>query len=544
MKKIVSLLLTVMMLLSCLSFASAEDQIVKITYFPGNSMAGSGELTGFNAALFARHGIELEIIPHSAEKLQGMLASGDMPDVMWLPEQELKIAMESGMLLDLEAYLPTMTGIQNNIQSFGPSLNFAREFNSNGTGHVYYIAPVGPPSVAVAADTERNAIKVNWALYKASGYPAFGTLEESVAAFKKMQQDNPTTADGLPTYAIHMFSDFDTEYFYNMNSIYAILGKDYTYLPYGIEFDPVTHTGISIFDEGSVYYRALKYFFAMNQAGLVAPDSMAQTRSTAKAKIESGAALAGWAANPAWEANGYYPVLFDDFVPFYKMASSYGVAGYCVSADCEHPEAAVKFISLLADDDFTLELRNGPKGVTWDIDENNKPYLTDKYFELAALGDMTHTDAEGNTWEFWNNGNLLSGGFINKYGVSVCYTNWPDMYEYTYNSANALDWKAHYGYTYLRDLLNDKGWKQAVETEGYAAFLTADDDDMKMMKAALKDIIVAASWQMVFAKDEAQFEAVWADMKVKCESLGINAVIQYKLDDIAAAREIYASLAE
>lgn len=39
---------------------------------------------------------------------------------------------------------------------------------------------------------------------------------------------------------------------------------------------------------------------------------------------------------------------------------------------------------------------------------------------------------------------------------------------YTYNSDNALDWKAHYGYTYLRDLLNDKGWKQSVETEGYA----------------------------------------------------------------------------
>lgn len=67
---------------------------------------------------------------------------------------------------------------------------------------------------------------------------------------------------------------------------------------------------------------------------------------------------------------------------------------------------------------------------------------------------------------------------------------------------------------------------------------------MKMIKAALKDIIVAASWQMVFAKDEAQFESVWADMKAKCESLGINDVIQYKLDDIAAARAIYASLAE
>ena len=545
MKKILSLVLAIMMLLGCMSFASAETtEPVKITYFPGNSMAGSGELTGFNGAQFAKNGISVEIIPHSAEKLQAMLASGDMADVMWLPEQELKIAMEGGMLLKLDDYLPAMTAVQANTDWFTPSLNFAREYNSNGTGNVYYIAPVGGPTSAVAADTDRHAIKMNWALYKNSGYPTFSTLEDSIEVFKKMQQDNPTNKDGLPTYAIHMFSDFDTEYFYNMYSIYAVLGRDYTYLPYGVEFDAATHTGTSIFAEGSVYYRALKYFYEMNKAGLVDPDSMAQTRSTAKAKIESGAALAGWAANPGWEANGYYPVLFDEFVPGYKAVSSYGNAGYCISANCENPEAAVKFLDLLANEDFIMELRNGPKGFTWDIDENGAPYLTDMYYDLIATGDVTHSDAEGNSWTFWNNGYMLSNGFITKYGTTVCYANWPDMYEYTYSSDLAKDWTALYGYTYLRDLLNDKNWKQSVETEGYASFLTADDDDMKMIKAALKDIIVPGSWQMVFAEDDAQFESVWADMKAKCESLGINDVIQYKLDDIAAARATYAALAE
>ena len=118
------------------------------------------------------------------------------------------------------------------------------------------------------------------------------------------------------------------------------------------------------------------------------------------------------------------------------------------------------------------------------------------------------------------------------------------MYEYTYSSADAQDWKALYGYSYLRELLNDKNWKQAAETEGYSSFLTADDDDMKMTKAALKDIIVPASWQMVFASSEEEFEKIWNDMKSKCESLGIDYVIETKLADIANAREIYHSLAE
>ena len=542
MKKILSLVLALATLLSCVSFAAA-DEIVTITYFPGNAMAGSGELTGGNGAHFAKNGLRIEIIPHSAEKLQGMLASGDMYDVMWLPEQELKIAMEAGYLLDLTPYLEQMPSVQANAEWFTPSLNFAREFNSNDTGAVYYIAPVGGPTSAVAADTDRYAIKMNWELYAKSGYPSFSTLEESVEVFKKMQQDTPASAAGLPTYAIHMFSDFDTEYFYNMNSIYPILGKDFTYLPYGIEWDFRTHEGVSIFTEGSTYYRALKYFYLMNQAGLVDPDSLSQTRSTAKAKIESGAALAGWAANPGWEANGYYPVVFDEFVPSYKAVSSYGTAGYCISADCKNPEAAIKFLDLLANEDFVMDLRNGPRGYKWDIDENGNPYLTEMYYETVGSSDPM-IDAEGNVWEYWNNGYLLSNGFVTKYGTTVCYANWPDMYEYTYTSELAKDWSKLYGYSYLKDLLLAENREQAVETEGYASFLTADDDDMKMIKAALKDIIVPGSWQMVFAESEEEFDKIWNDIKSKCESLGIDWVIETKLADIANAREIYHGLAE
>ena len=65
-----------------------------------------------------------------------------------------------------------------------------------------------------------------------------------------------------------------------------------------------------------------------------------------------------------------------------------------------------------------------------------------------------------------------------------------------------------------------------------------------MTKAALKDIIVPASWRMVFAADETEFNAIWEEMKSKCESLGIDSLIQMKLDDIAAARAALASLSE
>lgn len=520
--------------------AYAEDT-VKLTFFPENSMPVPGELSGGVAQLFARVGVEIEVLPYSTTKLQSMLASGDLCDILWLPEQELKTAMEAGYLLDLTPYLDDMPNLQEHIDLFAPSLEFARQYHSAGTGNVYYLASVGDPPVVVAADTDRHAIKMNWALYAKSGYPEFSTLEESIDVFKKMQQDTPCTEDGTPTYALHLFQDHDTEYFYNMYSIYAVLGKSCDYLAYGIEWDYRTGEGVSIFSEGSTYYRGLKYFCLMNQAGLVDPDSLVQTRTMAKAKIDAGAALAGWAANPGWEAlSGYYPVMFDEFVPSYEAASPYGKSGYCISADCRDPEAAVRFLDLLASDEAVMLLRNGPPGYIWDVDENGQAYLIDPE-ELLRTSQVDVVDDQGNTWAYniFPIYYLLNQGYVTRYGVPYVWANWPDMHKTLYASELGRDWAAHYGYPYLKELLEGENWEQAIETEGYSSFLTPDSDRIQRIKAGMKAVIVYGSWEMIYAASEEEFNRIWADMKQRCEELGMDEVIAYKLEDIANAKRMY-----
>lgn len=541
MKRILTICAVVVMLFAN---AVAEDAVTTLTYFPQNSMATSGELYGGLSTYFRDRGLVIDTVAYSTARLQSMLASGDLCDVMWLPEQELKAAMRAGYLLDLTPYLEDMPNIHANSALFQPSLNFAREYNSNGTGNVYYLAPVGDPAVAVAADTDRHAIKMNWEMYSRSGYPTFSTLEESIGVFTKMKQDTPFTQDGVPTYALHMFADYDTDYFYNMYSVYAVLGKSCDYLSYGIEWDYRTHTGESIFVEGSTYYRGLKFFYEMNKAGLIDPDSLVQTRAAASEKVSSGAALAGWAANPGWEAyGGYYPVLFDEFVPSYKSVSPYGTAGYCISADCKNPDAAVRFLDLLASDDAVMTLRNGPCGYNWNVDENGRAYLTEYFFEsLDTERDLV--DANGDAWYFWNITYLLNLGYVTGYGVPYVSANWSDMYAKLYSSEQARDWTKLYGYPYLKELLAAENWEQAIETEGYEAFLSTDDSDMSRRKAALKDIIVSGSWQMIYAESAEEFDGIWLDMQQQCEKLGLNEVIEYKLKDIANARRIYQALIE
>ena len=140
MKRILVLAMALIMALSCVSFASAENDVVTITYFGNNAMAGSGELTGTLGKFFNDRGLNIEVVPYNTEKLQAQLASGDLADVIFLGQQEMRVAAESGLILPLDDYLEKMPNLMKHIDLFEASFNFAREYKSNGTGKLYATA--------------------------------------------------------------------------------------------------------------------------------------------------------------------------------------------------------------------------------------------------------------------------------------------------------------------------------------------------------------------------------------------------------------------
>ena len=63
---------------------------------------------------------------------------------------------------------------------------------------------------------------------------------------------------------------------------------------------------------------------------------------------------------------------------------------------------------------------------------------------------------------------------------------------------------ARYGYKYLKDLLEAENKMTAVMDTSFVPFLTPDSDDMKLTLAALKDVIVPSTWELIYAKDDAE----------------------------------------
>lgn len=510
-----------------------------ITLYPYNAGLQSGPVTGWLGDYLLEKGIILEVIPYSEEKTQAMLASGSLPDiVVFNSATNAKAALEAGMLLPLDDYQDQLPHVmENDILKAG--LDYAREYYGTEDGELSILPfGVGKNTLYAAADTDRYAIKLNYQLYEQIGVPEFEKLEDVIPILKEMQQAYPQNEEGMNVYAMNLFSDFDTTHFFNMMSIYSILGYHWNYLPYGIEYEIETGTPYSIFREDSVYRRGARFMYELNQQGLLDPDSLTQERATADKKVSSKASVAGWAGVPGWAGKGYLPVPFDEFKPSLVTEEPYGKVGIAISANAENVDTCLKFVDMLADYDALLTLYNGPQGDRWDI-KDGKLVMTDKFKEYLEAGGGTYVLENGEEYSLFNIVSYIPnmGNTIEKYGEPFPMTLWTEYVDRQYETEDAQAWSARYGYKYLKDLLEAENKMTAVMDTSFVPFLTPDSDDMKLTLAALKDVIVPSTWELIYAKDDAEFEQIWSRMKQNAEALGLEDVISYKVEDIAQAKE-------
>lgn len=510
-----------------------------ITLYPYNAGLQSGPVTGWLGDYLLEKGIILEVIPYSEEKTQAMLASGSLPDiVVFNSATNAKAALEAGMLLPLDDYQDQLPHVmENDILKAG--LDYAREYYGTEDGELSILPfGVGKNTLYAAADTDRYAIKLNYQLYEQIGAPEFEKLEDVIPILKEMQQAYPQNEEGMNVYAMNLFSDFDTTHFFNMMSIYSILGYHWNYLPYGIEYEIETGTPYSIFREDSVYRRGARFMYELNQQGLLDPDSLTQERATADKKVSCKASVAGWAGVPGWAGKGYLPVPFDEFKPSLVTEEPYGKVGIAISANAENVDTCLKFVDMLADYDALLTLYNGPQGDRWDI-KDGKLVMTDKFKEYLEAGGGTYVLENGEEYSLFNIVSYIPnmGNTIEKYGEPFPMTLWTEYVDRQYETEDAQAWSARYGYKYLKDLLEAENKMTAVMDTSFVPFLTPDSDDMKLTLAALKDVIVPSTWELIYAKDDAEFEQIWSRMKQNAEALGLEDVISYKVEDIAQAKE-------
>lgn len=535
---------------------TTSADVPTITLYPRDANLTSGLVGGYKGDYFASRGFNVEVWAYSDEKTNAILASGDMPDIMYIPAKNVDDMIESGMLLNLDDYLDQMPHVQS-YDGLDTALNYVREYRSNDTGSVYVMPLVVGDNAThyLASDTtERNAVKLNWAAYEAAGCPEITDMDSLLDATEAMLAAMPTAEDGNPMYGTVLNSGSDTSYWACMVMWYRMQGYLEQELPYLLEENMVDGTVESILSENSMYYQGLKWYNSAYKRGLIDPDSISNDRATQKPKVDNGYTITPSGYLPGW-ANTYMPYYVPGTKIYYNYTNTYGDPNYVIgiNAKTENLEACLNFIDMLADPDAYLWIRSGPAGEIWDVDENGVATITETGIESAkkyGTGGV-FTTSSGEEIALWNTPWIVSDG-----GALTSYTDaegnpranmtstWTEMLEISTDNDAVRAWQKDTGYDTWMDWLNENNaYADSSALDDITTFVSIPDDVMQLTIDSIKDVVTTASWKMVYAESDADFDALWNQMVSDCEGLGAEDIISWRLADIENAKAIRDSLA-
>jgi len=517
-----------------------KKEPVSVSLFPSNGNLTSGTVGGWLGEYFAENGIILDVWAYSKDKYNAILASGDFPDVMFFPSNaDFNVLIENGYLLDLNEYMDQLPAIKNN-EEMQTAIKFVQKYVTSGTDKLGVMATkVGALSPKV--NTGGCGININWELYEKIGCPEINCLEDTIEVFKQMQAEWPVSDTGVKTYAMHLYSSADNGFFAGANNVLKIMGYTNSQLPYFLAPNTETEEFEYLLEEDGVYKYALKYYNTLYKEGLLDPDSITYDRATVMSMVEEGSTLAGWPCVPAYETAGFMPIYFEDMrIIFTGNNTPYGGGKYIgISSKCENIDAALQLVNMFADPDCCFIIKTGPEGELWEYGTDGVPVLTDEGFEY--FNNSVPADINGENFVNFNTPLVANTGFITSFGKPYSAGGWPESIAVKLDTEVANKWKEFYNAEDFCILLGDDCVTESFDDD-LDKFVDKVSDEDELLFAAAQDIIIEASWKMVYAETDADFEKLWADAVAECEALGIKELSESRKEALLAAMEVRDSL--
>ncbi|MCI8544173.1 MAG: extracellular solute-binding protein [Lachnospiraceae bacterium] len=513
---------------------AGDDEIVKLQMFslPSNS---SGVVEGWWAEEVKRQvGVTIELIPcgdQGEQKLNALMGSGELPDIVCFKDyKQVENAVMGDMLLAYDDYKELLPDLYANAEI---PLRYAADKLSCGKGKAYTVGTDAKLFMETRGDKEPW---LRYDLYKQIGSPEITSLNDYLSVLQQMQEIEPANADGQKVYGLSIWKDWDRTFmclamFAGKFSGVEMIEGTLVEIDYNVNPPKVR----SILDEDSLYLKFIDFLYQANQMGLLDPDSMTQRFDDATNKMGSGRVLMGlgnWGvsdfATPEKqeEGIGHMPVFVKDSPTVTEGLQPIGRTWtVSVSKACKNPEAAMRFINYMFSFDGAMLQRNGPKGITWDVDENGNPYVTEEGYEYMQDGKKELPEGKGlydgcpQTWAALHittqnpdlNNTPIGNSFWEKKEYAPKDTKLVDMWQEDYDAVDSIDY------------LTKNNLLIPFQFVGYP-ILT---DDMEQLAARVGDVVTTNSWKMAFAKDDAEYEALKAEMIEKAENMGSNDFVEW-----------------
>ena len=515
-----------------------------------------GMQTGWFAKVVKdKFNIELNIIaPQVAGDtiFQTRASSGNLGDIVLLDQTQFNDCLEAGLIKDIS---DKITGCSNLMKFDKQISTFNKGLPGNSAGKYYGIPceMMDTSPTSVTAERIYSLPQLRWDLYNKIGAPELKDLDDLLDAFVEIRKVHPTNEKGDPAYPLSLWPDWDggdgmigIANVVQLNTWYgekikgsAILKED------GKTFYPLT-------DKNGTYYKMLKFLNKAKRMGVVDPDSGTQDWNAVCAKISNGQVDFIWYT---WEigfwnttaryADGtafcFIPVMdqkyYTDSDAYFGSGRVFGVGSKVDSAKYER---IMKFLDWYASPEGATIQHAGLEGFNYKklpngkFEQMNDNALMDNLPVPAEFGGGGYSDGNNaiNQWICKSEcTNPLTGEiYAPQYWASYKEKNMTQMrrdWEKKYDATDATNWMAK----------NNK----LVVSPSVSVSLPSDTPDISIIRNQVNQAVCDASWKMIFAKDDADFDKQWAALATECDGFGFQEL--YKFDCAKHQLEVDAKLA-
>ena len=545
-KKLLSVLLASSMVIGSASAltgcGSKKNEVIKLNVY--SQLANfSGKQIGWSADILKKKfNVELNIIPEGDGVFETRMTSGNLGDiVVWGADNDkYPLAVKNNLLFGweddnvLDEYGPYIK--KNMPDALKKNKELTKTITNGASDKLYGFGA----NVALNSKDHESFFytwDTRWDLYKKLGYPKIKNLQDYHKMLKNMQKLCPSDDSGNKVYAVSLWPDWDDAMVMYVKAM-ATAYYGYDELALGL-YDPTNGKYHDALEENGPYLEMLKWFNDLFQDGLIDPDSMTQTYDEMIAKVQNGGTLfsifnysgsLGYNTKEHTSAGKLmYCMKPEDASPIvYGMNTQGGDRVWSIGAKTEYPEKCMEIINYLATPEGRMTMEYGPKGYTWDYDDQKHAYLTD--VGMKCQKDKNTTMGGGYKGSY-HDGELQ----INNVTWSLDASN-PDSDGETYNkeswaSYNATpssdiekDWRDKTGCTTINEYM-EKG-KYTV-APGTSFSKETQDTTLKTTWNQVTTEIKNSSWKAIYAKSDKKFDSVVASMKKSAKKYGYDKCVEW-----------------
>lgn len=532
---------------------AGEKQETTVSAFIMQSVTGeSGIWQGWGAKkLYDDLKMKINFDPTGNEvetKLQQYLVSGSLPDLIGLKgTDQAQLCMDADMLLPLDEYKDKLPNIFGN-ELYDDAIRYSQDYTSNGTGKLYIMpVAIGP----VGLNSYNWTPLLQWDAYKQAGMPRPETLEDYLDITEAMLEKKPQTDLGEKVYGFSLFSDWDNCSALEISTLSFMYGIDTEYVSPLMETNIMTNETSSLLADDSFYKRALKFYFEANQRGLLDPDSMTQTYDETVSKISAGRVMFSWFSwltgtynsventNNPDKVDGMGTVVAKDMKLYEAPDQTIGRNWYlALSKDCKDVDAALELLNWLYDPQVQKFLQNGPEDVTWEW-KDGEPEIKDWVVVDQNSELLMPEEAGGGAFRdgvyAFNSLGLQASTTIPGEEFTLSYRYWPCKLRHDQDTLMKQEINEMMDATTVGEYL-EKNDMIGKSTQAVSMVVEANDD-LQLIMTQIGEVVKKFSWQMVYAKDEAEFESLWTTMTQQADGLGIDQVTEFYTQAWADALE-------